>query len=80
MQILCDAPIGRGGTWNREGVIVFVSMTSLYAATNLNERDSHRSVDAAKIPYVVLPPARLKHAKLGDFATVVNLNNGKNDL
>jgi Tol biopolymer transport system component/DNA-binding winged helix-turn-helix (wHTH) protein len=23
VQILCDAPIGRGGTWNREGVIVF---------------------------------------------------------
>jgi Tol biopolymer transport system component len=23
VQVLCDAPIGRGGTWNREGVIVF---------------------------------------------------------
>ena len=23
MQILCDAPHGRGGTWNRDGVIVF---------------------------------------------------------
>jgi hypothetical protein len=34
-------------------------------------------VDAAKIPYVVLPPVGLKHAKLGDFATVVNLRNGK---
>ena len=22
-QTLCDAPVGRGGTWNREGVIVF---------------------------------------------------------
>jgi len=26
---------------------------------------------------VVLPPIGLKHAKLGDFATVVNLQNGK---
>ena len=55
----------------------YVSMTSLYDATNLNERDPHRYVDAAKIPYVVLPPVGLKHAKLGDFATVVNLKNGK---
>src|SRR5262249_50920078 len=23
VQVLCDAPNGRGGTWNREGVIVF---------------------------------------------------------
>jgi hypothetical protein len=55
----------------------YVSMTSLYDATKLNERDPHRFVDAAKIPYVVLPPVGLKHAKLGDFATVVNLKNGK---
>jgi eukaryotic-like serine/threonine-protein kinase len=26
-QTLCDAPIGRGGTWNREGVIVFAAST-----------------------------------------------------
>jgi hypothetical protein len=55
----------------------YVSITSLYDATNLNERDPHRYVDAAKIPYVVLPPVGLKQAKLGDFATVVNLTNGK---
>jgi hypothetical protein len=55
----------------------YVSMTSLYDATNLNERDPHRYVDAATIPYVVLPPVGLKHAKLGDFATVVKLKNGK---
>ena len=24
-QTLCDAPLGRGGTWNSEGVIVFAS-------------------------------------------------------
>lgn len=34
-------------------------------------------MDAAKIPYVVLPPVGLKHAKLGDFATAVNLKNRK---
>jgi hypothetical protein len=55
----------------------YVSMTSLFDATNPNERDPHRFVDAARIPYVVLPPSGLKHAKLGDFATVVNLRNGK---
>ena len=25
VQVLCDAPNGRGGTWNRDGVIVFTS-------------------------------------------------------
>jgi hypothetical protein len=55
----------------------YVSMTSLFDAANPNERDPHRFVDAARIPYVVLPPAGLKHAKLGDFAIVVNLRNGK---
>ncbi len=55
----------------------YVSMTSLFDATNPNERDPRRFVDAARIPYVVLPPVGLKHAKLGDFATVVNLQNGK---
>jgi hypothetical protein len=55
----------------------YVSMTSLFDAANPNERDPHRFVDAASIPYVVLPPVGLKHAKLGDFATVVNLQNGK---
>jgi hypothetical protein len=34
-------------------------------------------VDAVSIPYVVLPPEGFKHANLGDFATVVNLRNGK---
>ena len=23
MQIICDAPSGRGGSWNKDGVIVF---------------------------------------------------------
>lgn len=55
----------------------YVSMTSLFDAANPNERDPHRYVDAASIPYVVLPPVGLEHAKLGDFATVVNLRNDK---
>jgi serine/threonine protein kinase/Tol biopolymer transport system component len=28
-EVLCDAPAGRGGTWNREGVIVFSSQPGL---------------------------------------------------
>jgi len=55
----------------------YVSMTSLYDAGIASERDPRRFVDAASIPYVVLPPEGFKHAQLGDFATVVNLQNGK---
>jgi hypothetical protein len=55
----------------------YVSMTSLFDASNLNERDPRRFVDAANVPYVVLPPVGFKHAKLGDFASVINLQNGK---
>lgn len=55
----------------------YVSTTALYDPHNPNARDPHRYVDAAKIPYVVLHPKALNHARLGDFATVVNLQNGK---
>jgi hypothetical protein len=55
----------------------YVSMTSLYNASITNERNPRRFVDAASVPYVVLPPEGFKHAKLGDFAMVVNLENGK---
>ena len=55
----------------------YVSMTSLYDATIPSERNPHRFVDAAHIPYVVLPPVGFKHARLGDFATVINLHNGR---
>jgi hypothetical protein len=54
-----------------------VSTTALYDSGNPNPRDPHRYVDAAKIPYVVLHPKALSYARLGDFATVVNLQNGK---
>ena len=55
----------------------YVSMTSLYDSSIADERNPRRFVDAASIPYVVLPPEGFKHAKLGDFATVVNAANGK---
>jgi glycosyl hydrolase group 75 (putative chitosanase) len=55
----------------------YVSMTSLFDASISDERNPHRFVDAESIPYVVLPPEGFKQAKLGDFATVVNLRNGR---
>lgn len=55
----------------------YVSATALYDARKHNPRDPHRYVDAATIPYVVLHPDALRHAHLGDFATVLNLQNGK---
>jgi hypothetical protein len=55
----------------------YVSATALYNPDNPNPRDPHRYVDAATIPYVVLHPKALNYARLGDFATVVNLQNGR---
>ena len=55
----------------------YVSMTSLYDSSIANESNPRRFVDAANVPYVVLPPEGFKHAKLGDFAIVMNLENGK---
>jgi hypothetical protein len=55
----------------------YVSTTALYDRRNPNLQDPHRYVDAASIPYIVLHPRALKYARLGDFATVVNLRNGK---
>jgi hypothetical protein len=55
----------------------YVSMTSLFDPDIADEHDPRRFVDAATIPYVVLPPKGFKHAKLGDFAMVVNLRNHK---
>jgi hypothetical protein len=55
----------------------YISATALYDSANPNSRDPHRYVDAASIPYVVLHPKALRYAQLGDFATVVNLHNGK---
>lgn len=55
----------------------YVSMTSLFDASIPSERNPRRFVDAITVPYIVLPPEGFKYAKLGDFATVVNLENGK---
>src|SRR5580693_838676 len=55
----------------------YVSTTALYDRGNPNPRDPHRYVDAASIPYVVLHPKALRYARLGDFATVVNVHNEK---
>jgi len=55
----------------------YVSTTALYDHDNPNPRDPRRYVDAENIPYVVLHPRALHYAQLGDFATVVNLRNGK---
>ena len=54
----------------------YVSTTSLFDNDNPNLKDPHRYVDALKIPYIVLPPEGFLHAKLGDFASVANLQNG----
>jgi hypothetical protein len=55
----------------------YVSTTALYDEKNPNPRDPRRYVDAESIPYVVLHPEALKHARLGDFAVVMNMRNGK---
>ena len=55
----------------------YVSMTALHDPDNPNFGDPHRYVDAANTPYVVLHPKALHYARLGDFATVVNFDNGK---
>ena len=55
----------------------YVSTTALYDSGNPDLRDPHRYIDAVKIPFVVLHPKALQYARLGDFATVANLRNGK---
>ena len=56
----------------------YVSCTSLSDRTK-SPTDPTRYVDASQIPYVVLPRevASQSGARLGDFAVVVNLRNGK---
>jgi hypothetical protein len=56
----------------------YVSCTSLSDRTK-RASDPTRYVDASKIPYIVLPRdvAAQGGARLGDFAVVVNLRNGK---
>ena len=39
--------------------------------------DPQRYVNSSEIQYISLPPAALKHARLGDVAVVINLANGR---
>ena len=59
----------------------YISCTSL-SDHSKNFADPTRYVDAAKIPYVVLPNdlANDGGARLGDFAVVMNLRNGKSSF
>jgi len=59
----------------------YISCTSLSDKTK-TFTDPARYVDASKIPYVVLPQAIADRggARLGDFAVVVNLGNGKSSF
>jgi hypothetical protein len=59
----------------------YISCTSLFDKTKTFS-DPTRYVDASKIPYVVLPQdiADRGGARLGDFAVVVNLGNGKSSF
>jgi len=56
----------------------YVSTTALSDRTK-KPSDPNRYVDASKIPYIVLPSevARGTGARLGDFAVVLNVRNGK---
>lgn len=56
----------------------YVSCTALFDRAK-DRIDPNRYVDASKIPYIVLPGevARQTGARLGDFAVVFNLRNGK---
>jgi|GEM_PF-1554659 len=69
-------PIIQGATDPAPGY--YVSMTSL-ADESVSQNSPYAYVDAASIPYIVLPPNLEKAggAKLGDFVAVYNAANGK---
>ncbi len=61
VQIICDAPSGRGGTWNKDGVIIFTPSgqlgTGLYrvpasggTATRITVPDASRGEDSHRWP------------------------------
>src|SRR5260370_12149087 len=63
VQVLCDAPNGRGGTWNRDGVIVFApdSVGGLFrisstggSAVEITKQDASRFETSHRWP-VFLP-------------------------
>lgn len=73
------APVVQSGSDPFPGY--FVSATALEDPAR-ERTDPRRYVDSASVPYVVLPPQllapkRAKGPRLGDFAIVTNLANGK---
>ncbi len=75
-QTLCDAPIGRGGAWNREGVILFSPSSdgplfrvsaSGGVATPLTHLDPVRGESSHRWPYF-LPDGRHFVYLVGSFA------------
>jgi hypothetical protein len=56
----------------------YISKTSL-VDNRFTERDPSHFVDATKVPYIALPPSYFHSSglKLGDFALIINGNNGK---
>jgi GH18 family chitinase len=53
----------------------YISMTAL---TNKNRtaKDPRAYINAAAVPYIVLPPSLAKKAKIGDFAAIINKHTG----
>ncbi|HVS82974.1 MAG TPA: protein kinase [Pyrinomonadaceae bacterium] len=82
-QTICDAPNGRGGTWNREGVIVFAPNTSgpLHrvsaaggASTAVTKLDESRRQTTHRWPYF-LPDGHHFLCRIGG-SSAQNENNG----
>jgi hypothetical protein len=85
------ANAGKPGNWwgvaTQDGAPVVQSASDPFpgfyvSTTALEDRrfkagDPRRYVDSSRVPYVVLPPQLLKEAKLGDFAVVINEQNGR---
>ncbi len=66
--------IPQGAHHPRPGFLI--STTSLQDRTRSNT-DPLRYVDSEAVPYIVLPGGHLGRASLGDYALVVNTDNGK---
>ena len=67
-------PIPQGANHPRPGFLI--STTSLQDPTRSNT-DPQRYVDSEAVPFIVLPGGHLGRASLGDYALVVNTENGK---
>jgi peptidoglycan hydrolase-like protein with peptidoglycan-binding domain len=67
-------PIPQGANHPRPGFLI--STTSLQDFSRANT-DPMRYVDSEAVPYIVLPGGHLGLASLGDYALVVNTENGK---